>query len=235
MNRSIIISISFICLCFSAVVCLPGGVQGARKRANFTGTIQDSTYTDTESGFSVKLPPGWAHIRGKDGDLCHLRLFEDDKVQKEINKEFGTSIQANAMEFWIVKTAATPKECLDSILSDSSRSELRKAFLEHLDINLESSMSRGIENYRRKDTILAGRPAEYWRGFRNRIFRVGTANDMWKDRLQVIAVNCEDVLLVCLSRRLESDFLVAKTIDETIQSLSFQNQKMPESDSSSGN
>jgi hypothetical protein len=137
------------------------------------------------------------------------------------------------MEFWIVKTSMTPKECLDSILSDSSRSDLRKAFLAHLDINLESSMSRGIENFRRKDTTLAGRPAEVWRGFRNRVFRMGTTEGKLKDHLQVIAVECDARLLVCLSRQLESHPLIAKSIDETIQSLTFVNQQVIESDSAS--
>lgn len=209
------------CLAVLLVAFLVSNAHSARKRSNFTGTIRDSVYTDSETGFSVKISPWWLYERGKVGDLCHLHLQENNKQLKELNKELGTNTQPNLMEFWIVNSPATPAECLDSILSDSSKSDLRKAFLERLNINLASSMSEGIEDFRRKDTTIADKPASYWRGFRNRKFRMGSIEDHFKDHLRVIAVDCEDRLLVCLSRNLESDFWIAGAIDSTLLSLRF--------------
>ncbi len=211
-------SIRFVCflIILTAVPTFAG-----RKRSNFTGTIRDNVYTDTETGFSVRISPLWSYERGKEGDLCHLHLHEDSKVMKEINKELGTNVQGNMMEFWVVNAPATPAACLDSILSDSSKSDLRKAFLERLHINLESSKSEGIENFRRKDTTIADKSAAYWKGFRHRTFRMGSIEEAFKDHLQVIAVDCDDKLLVCLSRNLESDFWIAKAIDSAVVSLHF--------------
>lgn len=211
----------FSCLAVLLVAFLVSNAHSARKRSNFTGIIRDSVYTDSETGFSVKISPRWLYERGKVGDLCHLHLQENDKQLKELNKVLGTNTQPNLMEFWIVNSPATPAECLDSILSDSSKSDLRKAFLERLNINLASSMSEGIENFRRKDTTIADKPASYWRGFRNRTFRMGSIEDHFKDHLRVIAVDCEDRLLVCLSRNLESDFLIVNAIDSALASLHF--------------
>ncbi len=209
----------FLTVVLVLLIAMP--VAASRKRHNYAGSILKDTYTDLEFGFSVEIPFLWSHERGEKGELCHLHLYEDTEMRKSYSRAMGFDIRGRILEFWVVTSIPTAIECLDSMVSDSSRSNLRKAFKKRLHLSLENTGTPVVEEYDRKDTTVAGRPALLWRAKRTGAFHITQKEYPIESVLQVLTIECGEYLLVCLSRHPKGDDLNERVIARTWRSISF--------------
>lgn len=128
------------CVTIAILILLVLQVAEARKKKDKAGKITDGVYEDATFGFQVAIPENWEPKVHKAATLYRLALSEKTVLEekKKVNPEWieqmgGTQWSISPappmIELWVVPTTHPPKDVLDTLLSDRSKSEWRKRLL----------------------------------------------------------------------------------------------------------
>jgi hypothetical protein len=123
------------------LVAAPAGF--ARRKKEKAGKVTDLVYTDSKYGFQLKLPEGWKY---KTGDAKkNFRLF---LVQKnfEVPPDYQDAehyTQVPRIVVWADTTTLGASAFIDSLVSDSYRSDQKKDIYKEFELINEGSAGSG--------------------------------------------------------------------------------------------
>ncbi len=105
--------------------------EGRKKRAK-SGKVEGRTYQDAGYGFQITFPDNWKPKLHKADGIVRLTLVQQDFEPDELFNRKGNDMPFMGLacepliEFWVIETVAAPKDILDSLLLDKSKSDWRK-------------------------------------------------------------------------------------------------------------
>lgn len=125
------------------IVALP--VSAAKKKER-TGIVTDQVYTDSEYDFSIKLLENWSYKLRKSGDHFRVVLLQKNYAIPTDYVESPDYTQVPRLTIWADTTSLDVVTFVDSLVSESFKSEQKKDIIKEFDIF--NSGSAGSGGYR---------------------------------------------------------------------------------------
>lgn len=136
----------------------------ARPKKPKSGKVKDNVYTDSKYGFSINVLDGWKYKTQNAKSGFRLML---------IKKTFETPFRYSSapdytmnpkITMWVGETNYTPFQFIDSLLSDSYKSDSKKELLKEFEI-LRDRISEG-GNTREKLIAKQKKPIKFGKGIK---------------------------------------------------------------------
>jgi hypothetical protein len=161
------------CLTGLMVVLIVAPVAESRKKKSKAGKVTDSTYYDANYGFQGTFPGNWKPKVHKAESMVRVTLvqqdFEPDEVFKRRFEKMSFMGEATSplIEFWIIEAAAKPKDVLDSLLLDESKSDWRKPLMAAVEPTWSNATFQGAEGGPYQQAKVGSLKGMRWKGIFN--------------------------------------------------------------------
>jgi hypothetical protein len=154
----------FISLLLALLIALP--VLAAKKKER-TGTVTDMVYTDSEYDFSFTLTDNWSYKLRKAGDNFRLVLLQKNYAIPSDYQDAPDYTQVPRVTVWADTTSLDVVTFVDSLVSETFKSEQKKEIFKEFDIfNSGSSGSGGYRETpvprKRTPMTISGERAILW-------------------------------------------------------------------------
>ena len=146
-NRTLIVAL---------FILLAVPIAESRRKKSKSGKITDGVYHDATYGFQITLPGNWKPDIHKATTFYRLTLFEQTVVEemKKVNPEFIEQLGGNLwsitpaeplIELWVVPTTCSPRDVLDTLLSDETKSVWKERLLRTTHHPEETMQYQGVK------------------------------------------------------------------------------------------
>ncbi len=136
----------------------------ARPKKPKSGTVKDRVFADSKYDFKLQLPEGWKYKTTKAKDNFRLILTKNNF---EIPSRYVSApdyTMTPRIVLWVSESSLSPFEFLDSLLSDSHKSDQKSELLKEFDI-LNDRISEG-GNTREKIVPKQRKPIKMGKGIK---------------------------------------------------------------------
>ncbi|MFH2036102.1 MAG: hypothetical protein ABIJ45_06835 [Candidatus Zixiibacteriota bacterium] len=187
------------------LVCLPSVY--ARKTKAKSGEIENNVYIDSKYDFQLTLLENWKAKLQKPKDICRLILTQEEHAIPPALMQFPLLARTPNLEIYIADEELTPGALVDSLTSNSYKSDLKKQIMHEILI-LEENISFDKFIKTQKNLIeIDGKRAVQWAGSAESIKDLGMGETdpksygvafiAVKNEKQVIvfALTCENMFL----------------------------------------
>ena len=156
------------------VIMVGATATEAREKQKRAGAIKDNVFSDSKYGIQLSLPSEWTADVHKADDFYRLTIRQlevlEEEKKKPNPKPFDEWSARNRLKFpaeplidiWIVETDYTPKDVLDTMVSNDSKSAWKKRMLFSLGHPEEALVFRGINQGSFADIPNIDPPAICW-------------------------------------------------------------------------
>jgi hypothetical protein len=156
-------------------VCVP--ISQARRQQKKAGVVKKHVYTDSRYGFRLTLDDGWSFKIGKDEDGHRLFLTQKNYEIPTDYLDAEDYTKVPRLVVWAGETSLGATAFLDSLLSDSYESDLKKDVIRESDIinPMSASGTAKLEKLiptARRTLEIAGASGVYWAGRVNYMMEV---------------------------------------------------------------
>ena len=180
-----------------ALACL-ASTGYARKQIPKAGQITDGVYSDAKHGFSLTLPAGWDAKVKEVKSECRLELTLK-KFELPVDLEpYRDAMTAPAAEVWVVELPFSTHEYVDSLISDSYRSNLKSRLLRDLCESDEMTKFMGFATTDRKGFKAGALDVATWRGLVNYAVNMGSETRKISICVGYLGVKKGDLALVVI-------------------------------------
>ena len=144
------------------LVCLPSAF--ARKKRPQSGDIDKNVYTDAKYGFKLTLLENWeAELQKPDKQLRLVLQQKDHEIPGELMAYPGLA-KVPTLEIYVVEESLHPGALVDSIASNSYKSDNKKEMLKTL-LQLEENLYfDGLTRENKASLEIDGKKAVRWDG-----------------------------------------------------------------------
>ncbi len=160
------------------LLCTAADARRSKERA---GVVKDGVYYDQKYEFSLDLDEDWKYKVGRKDDYYRLTLT---KTTYEVPPQYLSAenyTKAPRTVVFVGRTKVKGPALIDSLLSDSYKSDMKKEIYKEFEILNENAGGTGLTREKlvprdRKKMDIAGEPAFLWAGktkYRNEISILG--------------------------------------------------------------
>ncbi|MBU8932726.1 MAG: hypothetical protein KOO62_01845 [candidate division Zixibacteria bacterium] len=153
-------------LLIALAVCAPNA--DARKKKPKSGKIEDSVYTDAKYGFQITLPKAWTSRLRKLDDPYRLVLIQKNYQIPSEYVDAPDYTLVPRLTVYVAETHVTPFEFLDSLLSDTYSSKVKKDIFKEFEILNNQSIGDGeredVVTRKRKSLRVGENKGVLWQG-----------------------------------------------------------------------
>jgi hypothetical protein len=144
------------------LICLPSAF--ARKKKDKTGAIVENVYTDAEYDFKLTIRENW---QGKVFSEPSNYRLEVEQTNPEIPPEYAeyaSEMPLPAMSIYLATVDLTPVAFVDSLLSQTYKSDQKKEILKDVDFFDESISFQGFTTRIKKGVKFGDLDGVQWEG-----------------------------------------------------------------------
>lgn len=129
-------------LFLAVLFCLPTAF--ARKKKDKTGVIAENVYTDAEYGFKLTILGNWQGKVFTEPSNYRLQVEQTNPEIPPEYAEYADEMPLPSMDIYLATVDMPPLAFVDSLLSDSYKSEQKKEIFKDIDVHDEEINFRGI-------------------------------------------------------------------------------------------
>jgi hypothetical protein len=123
-------------------LCIALPVLAAKKKER-TGTVTGMNYTDSEYDFSFTLSENWSHKLRKAGDHFRMILLQKNYAIPADYQNAPDYTQVPRVTVWADTTSLDVVNFVDSLVSETYKSEQKKEIMKEFDIFVSGSAGSG--------------------------------------------------------------------------------------------
>jgi hypothetical protein len=177
------------------------GIPGAfaRKKKDKTGTIAESVYTDAKYGFQVTIRENW---RGKvftEPDNYRLEVEQTNPEIPPEYAEYADEMPLPTMSVYLATVNMPPMVFVDSLLSDTYKSEQKKEILRDIDFFDEGVAFLGLSTRIKREIKIGELNGVQWEGFARYNIKMGQQNIVNESAIGLIGIKKGDHILLFLT------------------------------------
>ena len=193
----------FLIVFLVLLFCVPGAF--ARKKSKKSGVIDDNVYTDAQYDFKVTILENWEAKLQKPKKMHRLELTQKDHEIPPELMQFPSMAMVPALNFHIGEVDMPPAVFVDSLISNSYSSDMKKDVYKDLLALEENVTFDGLKTTRKDRIEIDGKEACQWQGTVHytkklgmgdtipRIYSVGMITIKNGDLMMTCMVECENM------------------------------------------
>jgi hypothetical protein len=188
MRRSLIVVLAFLMFLPSAY---------ARKKRPKAGEIVDSVYTDAKYDFQFTITGKWEARPMDPNDDYRLELTQKDyKIPPDL-MQYPTLAKVPDLNVYIGKVEMSPPAFVDSVLSDSYKSDIKKDIMKPTQIVEEGVEFNGLRQTAKKIIKIDDKEAVQWEGVAEYTKKLGMGETIPRSyAVGVVGIKNGDYLLI---------------------------------------
>ncbi|UCD17738.1 MAG: hypothetical protein JSV44_02215 [Candidatus Zixiibacteriota bacterium] len=191
----------FLIVCLALLACF--GTVSARKKSPKSGKIENNVYTDSKYNFQLTLLENWEAKLQKPKKKLRLVLTQNDHEIPGELMQFPSMAKVPGLDIYIVKVPFTPAAFVDSLVSNSYKSKIKKEVLKDLIALEETVVFDGLTTEKKRGVKIDNKQAFQWEGVSHYTKKLGMGETIPRtyavaltaikngDNMMVFVLECE--------------------------------------------
>ncbi len=177
--------------------CLP--TVFARTKKDKTGTITDSVYTDAEYGFKFTIKNNWEGKVFTEPSNYRLQVEQTNPEIPPEYTDYADQMPRPTMSVYMATTDLAPLAFVDSLLSETYKSDQKKEILQDIDFYDENVTFQGFTTRIKKEIKIGELKGVEWEGSATYKIKMGEQTMNNEVALGLIGVRKGDHILLFLT------------------------------------
>ena len=147
-------------------MCIPTVNARKKKKKDLSGKITDNVFVDKKFNYQLIIPETWKAKIKKNEDDLRVSLIQK---KPKIPDDFDSPIYAvtPVINIYIAEISYSPEKYIDSLISDTYNSELKKKIMAEIKIYDHELQFQWLRNIQKKSARINKLPAVLWNGKAN--------------------------------------------------------------------